>query len=51
VHDDVNMAAAGLLYDMAALQAMEWSQFSYTREINCWSNEELDEWMKKRRAG
>ena len=31
VHDDVNMAAAALLYDMAALQATERSQFGYKR--------------------
>jgi len=31
VHDDVNMAAAALLYDMAALQPTERSQFGYKR--------------------
>jgi putative hydrolase len=31
VHDDLNMAAAALLYDMAALQANERSQFGYKR--------------------
>jgi histidinol phosphatase-like PHP family hydrolase len=31
VHGDVNMAAASLLYDMAALQATERSQFGYKR--------------------
>jgi histidinol phosphatase-like PHP family hydrolase len=31
VHDDLNMAAASLLYDMAALQATERSQFGYKR--------------------
>jgi histidinol phosphatase-like PHP family hydrolase len=31
VHDDVNMAAAALLYDMAALQSNERSQFGYKR--------------------
>ena len=31
VHDDLNMAAASLLCDMAALQATERSQFGYTR--------------------
>lgn len=31
VHDDVNMAAAGLLYDMASLQANERSRFGYKR--------------------
>ena len=31
VHDDLNMAAAALLYDMAALQPNERSQFGYKR--------------------
>jgi len=31
VHDDVNMTAAALLYDMAALQPTERSQFGYKR--------------------
>ena len=31
VHEDVNMAAAALLYDMAALQPTERSQFGYKR--------------------
>jgi histidinol phosphatase-like PHP family hydrolase len=31
VHGDLNMAAASLLYDMAALQATERSQFGYKR--------------------
>jgi histidinol phosphatase-like PHP family hydrolase len=31
IHDDVNMAAAALLYDMAALQPTERSQFGYKR--------------------
>jgi histidinol phosphatase-like PHP family hydrolase len=31
VHDDINMAAAALLYDMAALQGHERSQFGYKR--------------------
>ncbi len=31
VHDDLNMAAAALLYDMAALQSTERSQFGYKR--------------------
>ena len=31
VQDDVNMAAAALLYDMAALQPAERSQFGYKR--------------------
>jgi putative hydrolase len=31
VHDDLNMAAAALLYDMAALQPTERSQFGYKR--------------------
>ena len=31
VHDDLNMAAASLLYDMAALQPTERSQFGYKR--------------------
>jgi putative hydrolase len=31
VHGDVNMAAAAVLYDMAALQATERSQFGYKR--------------------
>jgi histidinol phosphatase-like PHP family hydrolase len=31
VHDDVNIAAAALLYDMAALQPTERSQFGYKR--------------------
>lgn len=31
MHDDVNMAAAALLYDMAALQPTERSQFGYKR--------------------
>ncbi len=31
VHADVNMAAAALLYDMAALQPTERSQFGYKR--------------------
>ena len=31
IHDDVNMAAAALLHDMAALQPTERSQFGYKR--------------------
>src|SRR4051812_49900642 len=31
VHEDLNMAAAALLYDMAALQPTERSQFGYKR--------------------
>src|SRR4051812_50024962 len=31
IHEDVNMAAAALLYDMAALQPTERSQFGYKR--------------------
>jgi len=31
VHDDLNIAAAALLYDMAALQSTERSQFGYKR--------------------
>ncbi len=31
VHDDLNMAAAALLYDMAAIQPTERSQFGYDR--------------------
>jgi histidinol phosphatase-like PHP family hydrolase len=34
VHDDLNMAAAALLYDMAALQPNERSQFGYKRAAN-----------------